>query len=209
MRDQMFPRQSYPIPYNHEPTSLVSNTAKALAVEKWGVITKNGDSGNQLASLTLKGVNRFNSDVRRNPNSLTLYWKLTDAAGTRTVALYKSQAMAVGDKVAEGSSVGDGAITLAAANASGITGTVTVTYTGDETDSGNQIVIEPRAVYAKVTVDTQPIRWWNDNTVPTATDGLYAIAGSVIELRSCEEIMNFRMIRQAGADASVSVIYYE
>jgi len=138
-----------------------------------------------------------------------LYWKLVDAAGTRTVSLYNSQAMDAASKVAEGSKAGNGTITVSAENASGITGTIDVTYTEDSNKAENQIVIVPRAVYAKVTIDAQPIRYWNDGTAPTDTDGLYAAAGSVLELRSSEEIINFKMIRQGGTDANATVVYYE
>lgn len=208
-REKMWTRIAYPVPYAHEATATVTNTVRALVVEKWGTIEIAGDSENQLSNLTLKGVDLLNSDIRRNPNALTLYWKLTDAAGTRTVSLYNSQAMDANSKVAEGSKAGDGTITLNAQNNSGITGTVDVTFKEDSAKPENQIVILPRAVYAKVTIDSQPIRYWNDGSVPTANDGLYAAAGTVIELRSSEEIINFKMIRQGATDANATVVYYE
>lgn len=206
--DQNFTRMSYPTPYNHEATQAVSNTALALSVTKWGGIRESSGSA-QVTGWTLKGVNRNNSDSKSNTNALTLFWTLTDSGGTRTVKLYKNSSKAANQEVASGSKAGDGEITLTASNASGITGTVTVTYTANDTGLENQLIICPRACYAKVSVDTQPIRWWADNTVPTAEDGMYAVAGDVVELTTSEEIMNFRMIRQGGSDANVSVMYYE
>jgi len=194
------------VPYTHESPAAVSTDAVALSVEKWGSISDKSGSA-QVATWTLKGVNRNNSDASANSNALTLYWILTNETTTRTLKLYKDHAMA--NEVATGDSVGDGTITLVESNASGITGTVAVTYTADDTDIGNQLIISPRAVYAKITVDAQPIRYHVDNTVPTDTDGLYAAASSVIELMTSEEIMNFRMIRQGSADANVFIAYYE
>ncbi len=206
--DQDWPRVSYPIPYSHEATVAVSTTALALAVEKWGTILESSGSA-QVATWTLKGVNRNNSDVKTNKNALTLFWTLTDTGGTRTLKLYKNSSKAANTEVASGTSAGDGTITLTASNTSGITGTVAVVYTANSTIIGNQLVISPRACYAKITVDTQPVRYWTDNTVPTASDGLYAAASSVIELMSAEEIMNFRWIRQGESNANGSIVYYE
>jgi hypothetical protein len=64
-----------------------------------------------------------------------VYWNLTDAAGTRTVDIYKDVAKTA--LVATGSRAGDGAIVLAASGGSGLSGTVNVTYLGDDTDNGN------------------------------------------------------------------------
>jgi hypothetical protein len=201
------------VPYSHEATNTVSSTALALKVAGWGVVTINGDSETpQLSSLVLFGVNKNNSNLYANREQLTLWWKLTDSEGTRTVSIYKDGGMASGNLVAQGTSAGDGTVTLAAQNSSGIYGTVDVTYTGDDTDYLNQIVISPRANYAKVTIDANNVRYWTDNTVPTATDGHLAVGGAntstVIELVSAEEIMNFRFIRES-ADAKYSVTFYD
>lgn len=200
------------VPYLHEATTPISSTALALKAEKWGNLAANGDSTEQLASWSVSGVNKNNSNLSTNREQLTLWWKLTDSEGTRTVSIYKDGGMASGNLVAQGTSVGDGAVTLAAQNSSGIYGTVTVTYTADDTDYANQIVITPRANYAKITIDTNNVRYWTDNTVPTATDGHLAVGGTdastVIELVSAEEIMNFRLIR-ATADGKYSVTYYD
>lgn len=84
------------------------------------------DSGavaGQLASWALEGSSSTNTDDG------VLYGTLADAAGTRTVSLFSDSGRTV--KVAEGSKVGDGLVSLAAVGASGLTGEVTVTYTGD------------------------------------------------------------------------------
>jgi hypothetical protein len=208
-------RDTFYRPYTHEATITVSSTALALSAQKWGTLTEKSGSA-QVASWTLKGVN-YNNSVK-NGDTLELYWKLTDSGGTRTVSVYKAQAMGSSDKVAEGSNAGDGTITLAEQNSSGITGSVAVTYTANDTDKLNIISIAPRAIYAEVTIDTNNVRYWVDNTVPTASDGHLAPAiaataalvpvATIIKLRSAIEIMNFRVIRES-ADAKMSVTYYE
>lgn len=90
-----------------------------------------GDASSQLASWVITG------EVLANTNGGLLYWTLTDAAGTRTLNIYKD--LAHTDLVATGTSVGDGAVTLAASGGSGLTGSATVTYSGDDTDSANLI----------------------------------------------------------------------
>lgn len=97
----------------------------------------------QLTSWSLTGVDRF-SNCRphlRRPQWGVLDVTLTDAAGTRTVTVKVN-----GTTVASGSRVGDGSITLAEANDSGISGSVTVTYTGDVT-SGAYVVVRFPASY--------------------------------------------------------------
>ena len=94
-----------------------------------------GDSGSQLSALSLTGADASNT------NAGVLYWTFADAAGTRTVSIYKDSAKGAGDLVAQGSRSGDGVITLAEQNASGLSGSVTVAYSGDDTDSGNTIYV--------------------------------------------------------------------
>jgi hypothetical protein len=82
----------------------------------------------QLTGWSLAGVKRFTNcyPAEFRPTWGMLDCSLTDAGGTRTVVLSMR-----GLTVAQGSRVGDGAITLAEANDSGISGSVTVAYTGD------------------------------------------------------------------------------
>lgn len=90
-----------------------------------------GDAAAQLSACTLYGVKSTNSLHWR------LFWTLTNSGTTRTFNIYRDSAKTI--LVAHGSRTGDGAITLTADNSSGITGTITVTYTADDTDSSNYV----------------------------------------------------------------------
>lgn len=216
LNNAMWPKQGQDKPFAHEATIAISSTALALKAEKWGTMTIGGDVNGtdgaaQTSAWSLSGVNRSNTYLN-NEGFLTLYWKLTDATGDRTVDLYKTPKMAAGDKVATGTRTGDGAITLAAANSSGITGTVTVAYIANDTDDANTVKIAPRATSAIVTIEVNSVRYWMDNTVPTTTDGhlAYASATAVTEilLATPEAIQNFRFIA-AASDGKYSVTYFE
>jgi vacuolar-type H+-ATPase subunit H len=119
----------YPIPDNGDNDIYVRHAKMASIIT--AELTIAGDVTSQLSALSLSGVSIGESDVFK------YYWNLTDAAGTRTVQLYKDSAKA--NLVASGSKVGDGAISLAEQNESGLTGAITVTYTGDDTDAANII----------------------------------------------------------------------
>lgn len=113
-----------------------------------------GDSG-QLTSWSLTGVSR-NDNVK--PYLFRPTWgitqlTLTNTAGTRTVTL-----LIDGTPVASGSRVGNGSITLSAVNSSGLTGSVTVTYTGDVTSNAFVVARFPATypVYWKTTPFTAP-----------------------------------------------------
>lgn len=92
----------------------------------------------QLSAWALTGVERFRNcmPVSNRPTWAALSLTIGDTAGTRTVTL------SIGTvTVATGSRSGDGSITLAEANGSGISGTVTIAYTGDL--SGTLIIRYP------------------------------------------------------------------
>jgi hypothetical protein len=92
-----------------------------------------GDSANQLSDFILSGVTLDNSD---NGN---LYWNITlGSYSSHVVDVYKDEAKT--QAVATGNRNGDGLISLAALNSSGITGTVTIAYTAPDTDIYNLIV---------------------------------------------------------------------
>ncbi len=97
-------------------------------------VTENGDAAAQLDNWELDGITTANSDA------YTLYWSLSDFAGIRTVKLYKAPAKGVADLVAEGSLTGNGTILLLAQNSSGITGSVDVMYTVNDTDAANTLI---------------------------------------------------------------------
>ena len=84
-----------------------------------------GDGDAQTSGWRLYGVTMAHSDA------LLLYWSLTNSGSTRTLRLYANSARTV--LVAQGSRSGDGVLTLAAQGGSGISGRVTVAYTGDDT----------------------------------------------------------------------------
>ena len=64
------------------------------------------------------------------------------------------------------------------------------------------------ALGALITVEGADIRYRVDGSVPTATQGMYVAAGSVIKLESRFEVRNFRAIRAGAADAVLDVTYY-
>jgi hypothetical protein len=98
-------------------------------------IAEAGDASNQLSAWAITGtVTTSNSD------NFVLYYKLTDSAGDRTVNIYKDSAGT--EEVMVGTRTGDGIITLTESNSSGLTGVVTVAYTGDDTTvSANTLTI--------------------------------------------------------------------
>lgn len=91
-------------------------------------ITETGDDQNQLDNWAFTGaVKGSNTDADGK-----LYIALSDAAGTRTINVYKDSGRQ--NLVAQGQRVGDGEVTLNEQNSSGLSGTVDVTYTQDDTD---------------------------------------------------------------------------
>jgi hypothetical protein len=94
------------------------------------------DGSQQLGCWKLNGATADNS-----ASYYRWYWTLEDAAGTRTVKLYKNADKAAGNLVAQGSRVGDGFLTLAQANGSGLSGSVYVTYSADDTDAENIVTL--------------------------------------------------------------------
>ena len=103
-----------------------------------------GESG-QLTAWSLSGLKRF---ANCRPVAHRQLWgilecELTNSGTTRTVTLKLD-----GLTVASGSRTGDGSVTLTASNASGITGSVTVTYTGDVTSGANIVARWPAQIKA-------------------------------------------------------------
>lgn len=90
-----------------------------------------GDASTQLSGWTFSGYSLSNTDA------LKLYWNLSNSGTTRTVSAYKDSAKAAANLVAQGTRTGDGIVTLAAQNTSGLSGSVTVAYTIDDTDAAN------------------------------------------------------------------------
>lgn len=95
-------------------------------------IIESGDTANQLNNWQLSGVTANNSDGYK------LYWNLSDLLGGQpNVELYKTSAGVLEDRVAVGSRTGNGLITLSESNSSGVSGSVTVVYSADDTDLAN------------------------------------------------------------------------
>ncbi len=91
-----------------------------------------GDGGGQLTAWRLSGATPGgNTDGEGK-----LHVSLTAAAGTATVALYKAAAKLAGDLVAQGTAPDTGTVSviLSAQNSSGLSGTVTLTYSADDMD---------------------------------------------------------------------------
>jgi len=95
--------------------------------ESTATLEETGDVDGELDNWILSGVKPYvNTDANAK-----LYVTLSDVAGTRKVEVFKDSAKT--SKVAEGTKVGDGSLTLSAQNSSGISGTVDVTYNDGET----------------------------------------------------------------------------
>ena len=102
-----------------DPTGTGSGQSNAApAHDVW---TAAGDTASATSNWSFTGVTTSNSD------SGSLYWSITNASDTATVNIYKDaaglQLVASGSGSVAG---GSAAITLAAANSSGITGSVTL-----------------------------------------------------------------------------------
>jgi len=90
-----------------------------------------GDASSQLSNLDLTEMDSQNSDAG------ILYWELTDTAGTRKFSLFSDVAKTA--LVVEGTLVGDGTITLTEQNNSGMSGSIDIAFTVDDTDGNNKI----------------------------------------------------------------------
>lgn len=121
----------------HRGSSLYYSTA---AMSSWVSIlnygsnanaTINGDTGSQLSGLYLTHASLSNTD------SNVLYWNLTNSGSVRTLNVYKNSAK--NQLVASGTRTGNGYMYLLQQNDSMLGGSVTVTYSGDDTDSGNTV----------------------------------------------------------------------
>jgi hypothetical protein len=86
------------------------------------------DDDNQLSGWSLTGLQRGKncSAVQNVPTQGRIDIEITTVGGTHTVTLSNG-----GVDVAEGSRTGDGAITLAEKNSSGVSGSVTIAYAND------------------------------------------------------------------------------
>lgn len=89
--------------------------------------TDTQDEYGQLSSWLLTGVDLgVNTDAQWN-----MYARLTGSGGTRQVFVYSNSGMS--SLIAEGTRTGDGRVILAERNVSGLSGSVSVAYTQDDT----------------------------------------------------------------------------
>jgi len=99
-----------------------------------------GDGAGQLDNLVLTGLTLSNTDSGK------LYWNLTDTAGTRTFSIYKDDAKT--SLVAQYSGIDGIGVTITQQAASGISGTVDLAWTEDDTDTTNEILSSMQQVAA-------------------------------------------------------------
>lgn len=85
---------------------------------------------------------------------------------------------------------------------------ITVSSTAKRLTLAN-IYVTPPAKAAIVSVDSAPIRWRDDGTDPTSSEGHFAIpTGEPIVLDNANRMVDFRAIRQSSTDASIRISYY-
>lgn len=63
-----------------------------------------------------------------------------------------------------------------------------------------------RATKALITIETNPVRWRDDGTNPTAGAGQPIAAAGVLEYEGVMEA--FKVIRSGASDATLNVTYY-
>lgn len=143
--------------------NLISDTGGVIASGTELEISKNWESAllgvRLLLSRTITDVNDgsaqvdtyiVNGETLTNTDGGKLYQDLTNVTTTRTLTWYNNSARGTADKVAEGSRTGDGVVTMLALNASGLTGSANVTYTGDDVDM--EVLLNPFLEGDKITM---------------------------------------------------------
>ena len=180
-------------------TALASSLTALFVVERMGLIIANqntltadavteaGDASNQLSAWTLFGS-----------GTQTLGWELTDSGGDYTVALFSNTNH---DKVvATGTRTGNGALFLYPVNDSGISGSVTIAYSGDDIDAANTVKITSfvatndlqlpgNTQFEYLKDDGQVIKYTVDETVSainTAIDGAGAYLEATVSLTNAQ-----------------------
>ena len=104
-------------------------------------LTETGDTSAQLSAYSLTGVRPYHntSKYSTTAQNARLFWKITAAAFPTDVEVYRDSGMAAGDLVAKGTAAAAGAVTLAAQNNSGLSGSVTIAAAGITTSIVTQI----------------------------------------------------------------------
>ena len=100
----------------------------AFTIDAQETISEFNDDSSQLDNWSFTGAERgSNTD-----SAGKVYVSLSDSGGTRTVSVYKDSGRT--QLVAQGQRSGDGSVTLAEQGGSGLSGSVDVTYTTDDSD---------------------------------------------------------------------------
>jgi len=121
-----------------------------------------GDENSQLDNLSLTGltIDEPQFGTTGNTDNGVLYWNLTDTGGTRTFSIYSDSAKTT--LVAQYTGSDGLGVTVAEQGGSGLSGTVDLAYTADDTDSSNrinsamqsvgavQLVMYPETGYSKI-----------------------------------------------------------
>ncbi|MBI5480435.1 MAG: SUMF1/EgtB/PvdO family nonheme iron enzyme, partial [Deltaproteobacteria bacterium] len=106
-----------------------------------------GDDQNQLSNWVIQGADDINTDAG------VVYVAITFSSPTRTVSLYREPTMLPADLVAQGSLTSNGTITLAAANGSGLQGSVDINYAAPDSDITYAVTITTWVCDYPATVD--------------------------------------------------------
>ncbi|MBI5101024.1 MAG: VWA domain-containing protein [Nitrospirae bacterium] len=116
-------------------------TQQRLTITKTGAgagtvipVLEQGDTADQLSNWSINWL------PETEMKAYTFYWDLVRDGVTTTVKLYRSSLKSTVDLVAQGSRVGNGTIILGERISSGLSGSVDVTYSADDTDSANAIM---------------------------------------------------------------------
>jgi hypothetical protein len=122
----------YPVPDNADNDIIIDYIKLASRIT--AEIVEAGDAASQCSSWLLQGITSNNTAA-----GYVLYFEISNSSTTRTVKLYKSTTKSASYLVAQGSRTGDGSITLTERSNSGISGSVTVAYTADDTSTSNTL----------------------------------------------------------------------
>lgn len=160
------------------------------------ILTKVDISG-QLSAWSFLNLNQW-EDLS---DDYLLYINVSDAGGDRTVDVYNSDSRAGGAKIATGTRTGDGAITLAEANSSGVSGSVTVVFANQ--DDTIVLLIDPAYkeslddLAAETTDDDQSLlRDDSDRNAKNTYDSIQnALAGERSKLLTDQDFFVFTVAR--------------
>jgi hypothetical protein len=138
-------------------------------------VVEAGDASNQLSNWILVGGSDLNVDI---------HWQLTNSSTTRTVDIYYGSTVNPVFLMATGSRTGDGTITLDAVGTWGLSGSVSVVYTGDDTDLANNTLTFPSLTAAD---EIEFVSWWGKYFFTDGTDIYFGTTGGATLLSLLDE----------------------